>query len=144
MFLETVQDTVHGTVARVYKVDQRIGSITQRSTWRRIMKVKTALLSMVVVSVVLEVTAAGMLDVDSGKLDQFLTSAKWPRGAACLAAVLPKAHPKYTKCLGISRYLRNILSNGCQGCSSRENTNINKLVNAMKSDAPGMYAVLMA
>lgn len=69
----------------------------------RIMKVKTALLSMVVVSVVLEVTAAGMLDVDSGKLDQFLTSAKWPRGAACLAAVLPKAHPKYTKCLGISR-----------------------------------------
>ncbi|XP_037795652.1 uncharacterized protein LOC119590991 [Penaeus monodon] len=108
------------------------------------MKAQTALLSLVVASMVLEAVAAGMLDVDSTKLDQFLASGKWPRAAVCLAGVVPEAHPKYPKCLRISQYMRDALKNRCQGCSKRENANFNKLINAMKSSAPAMYARLVA
>ncbi|XP_047500792.1 uncharacterized protein LOC125046845 isoform X2 [Penaeus chinensis] len=109
-----------------------------------IMKVKTALLSVVVASMVFEAVAAGMLDVDSTKIDHFLASDKWPRAAVCLAGIVPKEHPKYSKCLRISQYLQDSLKNGCQGCSRRENANLNKLMNAMKSSAPGMHARIVA
>ncbi|XP_042889415.1 uncharacterized protein LOC122264536 [Penaeus japonicus] len=108
------------------------------------MKIKTTLLAVVVANMVFGAATAGFLDVETSKLDQFLRSSKWPQGAVCLAGVIPATHPKYSKCLGISQYLRRAIKNGCQGCSQRETVNINKLEDAMRSATPRMYALLVA